>query len=49
MVLVGLILGKVLFSVGFIPTDINTFISALCKPLNIFGALLLSTLSLHIS
>src|ERR1700712_5378427 len=49
MILVGLILGKVMFSVGFIPVDINEFISALCKPLNILGALLLSALSLHIS
>ena len=49
MVLVGLILGKVMLSVGFIPLGLNEFISALCKPLNIFSALLLSVLSLHIS
>jgi NADH-ubiquinone oxidoreductase chain 5 len=49
MVLVGLILGKVMLSIGFIPVGLNEFISALCKPLNIFSALLLSALSLHIS
>ncbi len=49
MVLVGIILGKVLLSVGFIPTDINIFASALCKPVSLFGVLLLSALYLHIS
>jgi len=49
MVLVGIILGKVMFNIGFIPLDIKEFISGLCGPLNITGALLLSWLSLHIS
>jgi NADH-ubiquinone oxidoreductase chain 5 len=49
MVFVGIIVGKVMFSLGFIPLDLNQFISALCGPLNISGALLLSSLSLHIS
>jgi NADH-ubiquinone oxidoreductase chain 3 len=49
MVLVGALLGRVMLSVGYIPTNINEFIFALIEPLNISGGLLLSLLSLHIN
>jgi NADH-ubiquinone oxidoreductase chain 3 len=42
MILLGIILGRVLLNLGFIPLDLKKFIFALCEPLNISGALLLS-------